>query len=202
MTKTPRTKASKRRLIVLICVIVATLAIVLAGGFATNGFNPTPKETTSTTAPLTEDEQKAVAEQSSSAVFDIVMANVVSQIGQNNADVAMINTSGLLEDANGKPAKVAVISVTNLDASFDYEKSVTHVEESFKSLNVEGEDIDWNVVISDETTFAENESILKAIKIYDNAKNPINPAIIEVSYVRLVEGETTTYEIYISSTVY
>lgn len=189
-------------LVAVFVVISVSVVLVLsfAAGSSQTSPNPSSSSSPSPSVSAVGGSAEAIAEASAGGFMSTVMVGVTEQLGEEKANAVFVNVNTAAEDSSGKPAKVAIIYLTEVPAELDVDKSIASLREAVDEANVAGSGSKWELVEAEEGSFEESSGVVSAVKIFDAADDPDNPAIIEISYV--VNPDSGLYEISISATVY
>lgn len=187
-------------------VILALVFVVLAVGFVLlAGFNvkpdpsPTVSNTPSPTVSLAPEQQKEQTAGNTATLFmEVVVEGVKEQLGEETANSIQVGSSVSQTDNQNKPAKVALLYLSDVPKSLDINKNIDYVDNFMKTVN-ENEGLNWTVVKADPTEFEDN-TVLGAMKIFEEGENPANPSIVEISFTQAPDSDTL--EIFVSATVY
>ena len=176
-------------------VLVGIFGLVLKNNETTPTPAPSPSETTG--SEMTPNQKLAAA--TSELFADITIRDIITQLGEDEANNTGVGSDVAFEDAEGVEASVAVIYFVDLPQKYDAKTSLETLRKEISEANGSDERINWEILEANVEDF-EGDHILQAIKIWDSADEPSNAAIVEISWV--LNPETGLQEISISSTVY
>ena len=176
-------KAKTRRRNPWIITVIVILTLVLVGGLSwlyANNSSGNPEATPSPSATPVKTEAQTIAENSVFIYMSAVMENVVAQTSADANQQVKVETETATIAADGTPAAVATVNLSDLPAGVSIEQNIAYIKEVIAQVNsIQG--TSWTVLEATDE-FADQPEIVGALKLWEEAENPINPAIIDVIY--------------------
>lgn len=202
-TRKPLSRNAKRWIKVAIAAVFAIIIVTLVSinvpkDTHTAKPTPTPSATVTPLPTKTDTEKETVATTTVNVIGQQIANSIKTQVGEAGIANIKIGDSYAETDPSGKAAKVAILTFSNIPSKFDYNQANKAVINYLAKINDDQKGYtDWFYTKATDADI-EGSDTVAALKAWDKAEKPENPAIIEVSYHKTGD----TYEVVVSATVY
>lgn len=165
----------------LVGFVLLTFGLVGGLGLAyVNANQPETSPTPSPSATETKTDAQLISENTVNLFVDAVMGDVVNQTSAEDTQEVAINTETSNIAADGTPASVATLTVTELPEGVDVKKNIEYLKNLMIQVN-KAQQTSW-VALEAEDEFADQPDIVGAVKLWEEDENPANPAIVDILY--------------------
>lgn len=189
-----KTKKSRKPWIVLGIVIIAGLIISGLSWANANNTSEAPEPTPTPTA--TKTEAQTIAENSVYIFMSAIMEDVAIQTSADASQQVRVETETGEEAADGTPAAVATVSLSELPEGVSVESNIAYLKNLIAEVN-SNQGTSWALLEATDE-FADEPNIVGAVKLWEDTDTPVNPAVVDVVYFN-TDGVMT---ISVTATVY